>query len=229
MGFDRRERRGDALEAMRVSVDGALAEAWTSLAGIVESFDAVKQTASVQPAIRARAQNRDGSYEWVELPLCLDCPVYFPSGGGVYLTFPVAKGDDCLLVFADRCIDAWWQSGGVQNQAEIRMHSLSDGFAFVGVSSVPRVAPGISTSAAELRNRDNDTHVSVNPAGTVDVLAKGAVTVRAATITATASGEATVTAAKISLNGQLVINGLPYVAHTHTGVRSGSDSSGGLS
>ena len=29
----------------------------------------------------------------------------FPGGGGFALTFPVAAGDECLVVFASRCID----------------------------------------------------------------------------------------------------------------------------
>ena len=36
---------------------------------------------------------------------------------------------------ADRCIDAWMQSGGVQNPMTGRRHDLSDGFALVGFRS----------------------------------------------------------------------------------------------
>ena len=64
-------------------------------------------------------------------------PVVFPGGGGFALTFPVAAGDECLVVFASRCIDAWWQSGGVGEPMEPRMHDLSDGFALIGVRSQP--------------------------------------------------------------------------------------------
>lgn len=218
--MDRRERNGDAVEALRVAMAGGLAETWTSMPGIVNSFDAAKQTCSVQPAVRARVQGRDGAYEWVDLPLCLDCPVYFPAGGGVVLTFPVRAGDECLLVFADRCIDAWWQSGGVQNQADIRMHDLSDGFAYVGVSSVPRVVPAISAAAGQLRNTSGATRVSVSADGSIDVAAEVAVTVAAPTVTL--NGQT------VNINGRLVINGLPYRDHTHTGVRAGSDTSQGL-
>jgi hypothetical protein len=225
---DRRERNGDAVEAARVAVEGVLAASWTSMPGIINTFDPARQTCSVQPSVRARVQGLRGAYEWVDLPLCLDCPVYFPAGGGVSLTFPVKPGDECLLVFADRCIDAWWQSGGVQNQADLRMHDLSDGFAFVGVASLPRVVPAISTAAAQLRNTSGATRVSVSPDGSIDVAAEVAVTVTAPTITAAATGVATISGATVNINGQLVINGLPYAAHTHTGVRQGTDTSGGL-
>ena len=99
---------------------------------VIVDFDPVAMTCSAQPAIRARVTAPSGGQQHMPLPLLLDCPVYFPSGGNCTLTFPVKPGDECLVVFASRCIDAWWQSGGVQDQAEMRMHDLSDGFVFVG-------------------------------------------------------------------------------------------------
>jgi len=42
----------------------------------------------------------------------------------------VNPGDACLVIFADRDIDAWLEGGNEKPSG--RMHSLSDGFAFVG-------------------------------------------------------------------------------------------------
>ena len=53
--------------------------------------------------------------------------------------FEVHEGDACLVVFADRDIDAWFESGETEVPPSGRMHSLSDGFAFVGFR--PRVIP----------------------------------------------------------------------------------------
>lgn len=49
----------------------------------------------------------------------------------------IAKAKEALVFFADHCIDAWYQSGGVQNQLMPRMHDISDGFALVGFRSKP--------------------------------------------------------------------------------------------
>jgi hypothetical protein len=84
----------------------------------------------------------------------VDVPVIFPRGGGCTLTFPVKAGDECLLIFADRCIDFWWQNGGVQKPVDLRMHDLSDAFAIVGPQSQAHKISGISTSAAQLRTDD---------------------------------------------------------------------------
>ncbi|MGC8050122.1 Gp138 family membrane-puncturing spike protein, partial [Salmonella enterica] len=77
------------------------------------------------------------------------------------MTFPVAQGDECLVVFASRCIDSWWQSGGIQEQAELRMHDLSDGFAILGFRSQPRALSNISTTSAQLRSDDGATFIDL--------------------------------------------------------------------
>ncbi|MCY1211511.1 hypothetical protein D9M69_119440 [compost metagenome] len=124
-------------------------------------------TCEVQPTIKVPVRQIDGTVVTVALPLLVDCPVQFPSGGNCSLTFPVAPGDECLVVFASRCIDSWWQSGGVQEQAELRMHDLSDGFALLGFRSKPRALAGISTSTTQLRSDAGDTYVELDPAGKI--------------------------------------------------------------
>jgi hypothetical protein len=98
----------------------------------------------------------------------------------VTLTFPVAEGDECLVVFASRAIDGWWQSSGVQPPIEARMHDLSDGFVLLGFRSVPRVLGNISAVQAELRSDDGSTIVGLNPtAQTVSITAPGGAAIKA--------------------------------------------------
>ena len=92
-----------------------------ALPGIVESFDPESQTAVIRPAVK--------SCSGLELPLFRDVPVHMP------VSFDVSAGDHCLVVFADSDIDAWVNSGEVSEPGSDRMHSLSDGFAFVGFDS----------------------------------------------------------------------------------------------
>lgn len=118
-------------------------------------------TCVVQPSIQAKIRTKEGNINTVNLPLLLDCPVQFPAGGGGNLTFPVAEGDECLVVFSSRCIDAWWQQGGIQPPMELRMHDLSDGFAMLGFRSQPRVLPNLSTDSMQLRSDDGLTYISL--------------------------------------------------------------------
>jgi len=157
------ERLNDDQEALRVALDGHQAQVWTALPAIIDSFNPVAVTCVAQPSIKAQVRAPDGSMQWVALPLLLDCPVVFPRGGGCTLTFPVSKGDECLIVFASRCIDAWWSSGGIQVQSEFRMHDLSDGFALPGPFSQATKISNISTTAAQLRSNDGEAYLQLNP------------------------------------------------------------------
>jgi len=165
--MDRRERLDDSVEAFRAAMEGSLAETWTTLPGIVQSYDPDAMTVTVQPAIRGKIERPDGSMVSVDLPLLVDVPVLYQGGGDFVITMPVAKGDECVVVFADRCIDGWWQSGGVADPLESRMHNLSDGFAFVGPYSQPRRIGNVSSTDVQLRTKDGKASVTMQPDYTI--------------------------------------------------------------
>lgn len=178
--MDRRERINDLTEAVRAAIGGDRAGLWTALPGIVQSYDPAAMTVSVQPAIRAVVEDEVGRSAPVTLPLLVDVPVCFPGGGGFTLTFPIRAGDECLVVFAARCIDGWWQSGGVQPQAEPRMHDLSDGLAVFGPRSQPRVlAPLAHAQDVQLRADDGLSHVAITPGGAIHAKASSSITLEA--------------------------------------------------
>lgn len=203
--MDRRERLGDPQDAMLAVLAGNQAALWTALPAIIQSFDAVAGTVTAQPAIQGRVRNKDGAYSWVNLPLLVDVPVCWQGGGGFTMTFPIVKGDEALIVFSSRCIDGWWQSGGVQVQAELRMHDLSDGFAFVGTRSQSRKISNVSTSAAQLRNDSGSAFIELTPGGAVNITAPGGVNIIGA----------------LTDNGKNVGS-----THTHTGVVAGGSTTG---
>ncbi|SSG07753.1 putative bacteriophage protein [Klebsiella pneumoniae] len=226
--------------------DAQLAQAIMSamrvaMPGIIQSFDPDAVTAVVQPAIKGAEQDESGAEVSVNLPLLVDVPVVFPRGGGCTLTFPVKAGDECLVIFADRCIDFWWQSGGIQEPVDERMHDLSDAFCIVGPQSQAKKISGISTTGAQLRTDDGSAFIEVAAGGD---------------ITATTAGSATINAPEIVLNGNVTINGnlsqgmgerggtatmhgpvtvtndvtaggKSLMTHMHGGVEHGNDSTGG--
>ncbi|WP_207953238.1 Gp138 family membrane-puncturing spike protein [Paenibacillus agricola] len=136
--------------------------------GIIQEFDPATQTVTVQTAIREKIIDEQLVTHWFEIPLLLDVPIVIPRAGGFALTLPIVPGDECLVVFADRCIDAWFSSGGVQNQIESRRHELSDGFAIIGVWSQPRVLAGYASDAAQLRSDDGSVAITLG-AGSIDI------------------------------------------------------------
>lgn len=235
------ERVNDPQEALRIALEGHQAQVWTALPGIIQSFDADAITCVVQPSIKAQVRSTNGSMQWVSLPLLLDCPVVFPRGGGCTLTFPVAKDDECLVIFSSRCIDAWWTAGGVQVQSEFRMHDLSDGFALPGPFSQATKISGISTNSVQLRSNDASTYIDLNPTSQkikivapggfeVDAptnLFTGAVTIQglltwlAGMAGSTASGVAATITGVINFIGSVTSNG-KAIDSTHTHHENGA-------
>lgn len=126
--------------------------------GVIVSFDAAAQTASVRIAAQAVVYNRpqglnaplQSTPAVVEYPLLTDVPVFVPSGGGGRLTLPVAPGDTCLLLFNDRDMDAWFQSGASVPPNSGRMHSISDALAIVGFRSRANPVQDYSADDVEL-------------------------------------------------------------------------------
>jgi len=214
--MDQRERIGDREEGLRSQIEDFLINTWTAIPGIVQSYNAAQNTVSVQPAIKARIKQVNGSFQWVNLPLLQDVPVVFPGGGNFIATFPIKQGDECIVVFSCRSIDGWWQQGGVQLQTTIRQHDLSDGFAFVGPRSLPAMAaiPNISTTTAQLRTLDGTSFIELAPGGVINIKAAGGVNV---TGPLTATGEIT---AKQGAGNHTVS------AHIHGGVTTGAGSTG---
>ena len=109
-------------EEIRALKQDILASMHCALPGTVVSFDAEAQTAVIQPAVFRVVSGPQP----LSLPLLRDVPVFMP------VSFPVNPGDACLVIFADCDIDAWFESGEAEVPGSPRMHSLSDGFAFVG-------------------------------------------------------------------------------------------------
>lgn len=213
--MDRRERYDDPTEAVRTAQDGHQAQVWTALPGIVQSFDATKLTVTVQPAIQGRITDQAGATSNVNLPLLVDVPVVFPHAGGYSLTFPVAAGDECLVVFTSRCHDGWWQDGGVQPALDRRMHDLSDGMAILGPWSQRKKIANVSTGAVQLRSDDGQTLIG---------LRQGKVTIQAASVvidTPLAHFTGAVKADGLVTGGSVVLQ-----SHVHTGVQTGSGISG---
>lgn len=117
--------------------------------GIIESFDATKQVAKIQlvdnwviNTFTGRSENR--------IEPIVNCPVVFPYGTNGGITFPVTKGDECLVLFNDRNLQNWQMTGAITTPATQRMHSITDAIALVGISSVPNAIPDFNNTYPQL-------------------------------------------------------------------------------
>ena len=98
----------------------------------VGKIEKVNNDQTVEIKIQFLRRLPDG--KTAKYPLLVDCPYFVLQGGGAYIDMPIKKGDDCLILFNDRNIDDWWDTGNVAVPADTRKHSISDGFALVGIN-----------------------------------------------------------------------------------------------
>lgn len=251
----REERLNDIETSLQLMLSGTQAKLWTAMPGVVSEVNLGDQTLSVQPAIQGVITSKDGTQTTVNLPLLVDVPIVWPRAGGFSLTFPIQAGDEVLVVFSSRCIDTWWENGGVGVQAEARMHDLSDGFAILAPTSQPKKISGVSTDSVQLRNDNGDAYVEINTSGNVRIVSGSEVDISAPNVNinctdadVTASGDAKIngdtvevigstqidlTAPNIIVTGSMditggvSIDGIPFDTHRHTGVQSGPSLTGG--
>jgi hypothetical protein len=227
------ERVNDFEESLRLALKGHGLNTWVALPAIIQSFNPIKCTCTAQPTIQAlvtrivQGRASDGTFSanqtkqsYINMPLLVDVPVCFPNAGIFMLSFPVKQGDEALIIFGDRCIDNWWNSGGIQPQVtnqgvgELRFHDLSDGFAFIGPFSKPNVPTNISTSTVQLRTKDGATYLEIDASGNCNIHANVNITgnlVVSGITTGTGDGQ---------------FNGIHVSAHHHPGVQVGGGNTG---
>jgi hypothetical protein len=225
-GFNVDQILNDKETALRYALDGRQAQIWTAMPAIVTKVNLTAMTLECQPAIKGVQSNEDGSTTYVNLPVLLDVPICFPSAGGFTLTLPIAIGDEVLVIIANRCIDGWWQLGGIQVPIESRMHDLSDGFAIPGPRSQPRVVLNISATNAQLRNDAGTTYIEITPTGKINLVAPSGIGL---TGPLTLTGALAVTGA-ITATGEVTAKSLTtpvaLSTHIHSGVTTGSGDTG---
>lgn len=220
---------GDTEEALKAMAENYINRIRVAIPAMIVSFDPQKQTASVQPTIKDTLQG-----EFTALPELSDVPVQFPRAGGYSITFPVKSGDECLLVFCDMCIDGWYQSGGVQNQAEKRRHDLSDACAILGITSIPKALQNIYMDGLQIRNDSGTDFIQLSEQGILlkskNIKIEGTTEIIGTT---NITGAATINSNHIDTNGkasmqnievgEAVIGGISFLNHIHSGVQSGGE------
>lgn len=215
---------------MRAMLQNFRNNLWTALPASVISFDATKMTVDAQPLIQAQVRTPTGTWNNVTLPVCPDCPVVMPGGGGLFASFPVGEGDEGLLVFASKCVDAWWQSSGVQPQAEPRSDNLSDGFFIPGAYSNPKVpSGGVSTNSARVSLNDGTAYIELTKTGVINLVAPNGINlIGPMNFQGVVGGQAggggvlDLTGADLKTSTVTSLN-----AHVHGGVQTGSGNTGG--
>lgn len=117
-------------ETLRAVLAARLAQVHTCLPGQIESYDPIKQSASVKLTIKNVIPYADGTGEdELDYPVIPDVPVAHPRAGAWRIHLPLSQGDHVMVMFAERSLDQWRSLGGIQNPLDLRSHDLSDAVA----------------------------------------------------------------------------------------------------
>lgn len=212
-------RNKDSGVALSERIEAELMGLHTATPARVVSYDATKQRAKVQVQLKREFENSDGTVKELRVAPILDVPILFPRAGGYSLTFPVAAGDPCLIVFLERDASGWQKTGQESVPPSARRHDYSDAVAILGLwPSTDPISPSASTTAASFRSEDNGKRVQISSTG-VSVISDDLVSIQADSdvgITATgnvdvdAGGDQSLTAAgdiTIDATGAVTVNG----------------------
>ena len=186
--------------------------------GVIQEFYPENLTAQVRLVDKMlTGLNPDGSQILKEYP-----PIYAKvCYCNPFCTFPLTLGMECIVLFNDRELETWFINGGSNIQAYPRMHDLTDAIAIVGIRSLPQMIQ-ILTDCLHLFYGQSDIQLkaeqTVLNSPQIDLNGTNAINATGATITFEGN--------TVNINGNLVINGQAYTAHTHSNGNEGNPTGG---
>ena len=212
--FNKLANKPDLFQTINSATNKAAQDFNAVKIGIIEEFYPETLTAKVKLASKKLVGlNVDGSQVLRDYPpifakICYCTP---------FATFPLTAGMECVLLFSDREIETWYINGGQNSEKYPRMHDMTDAIAIVGIRSLPQMIQILTDclhlfygqSALQLKAEQtilNSPQIDINGANAIN--ATGA--------TITLEGDT------VNINGNLIINGQAYTAHTHSNGNEGA-------
>ena len=207
---------------LRQYISSSINKTFTSIPAIIES---VRDLGEQRIDVRILIDKVTTSGETESHPIILNVPLIFPSSISSMFSFPVAVGDDVLLVFSQRSLDRLKMSTGATPlpPKNYRKYSRNDAIALPGFFSFSEarnnpnkrrwshdtqdmvMAHNIGTAQeAEVRIKPNGD-ISINTVGNVTINCSNAV-VNSDTTTVN-SGSTTVNSDTTTVNSETTING----------------------
>lgn len=210
----------------------------TGIPGHVVTFDPDLQRVQVMIGVQRVSKNGVAS----DYPPIIDVPVLFAGGTQFAITHQIDTGDEGLILFSQRCVDGWKQTGGSAINPLGRFHSLQDAFFIPGFRPLPTRLPAFVNDGIRMQSRDGGRHVWIKASGEI-VADNGQARVQidgAAVNIENAGGHIRMAPdGTVSINGAVInpdgtietpnvtFGGISGKGHKHTGVQGGPDTSGG--
>lgn len=208
----------DIVDALRKMVDSRLYEINTSIPGVIVSYS--NGRAKVKPTPKKRFPDGDV----LDFPILQNVRVCWPSfsGGTAGVKGPIKPGDKCLIVIAQQAVDG---------TDDPRRFDMSDAYV---IPCDLGSAAGQSSDNSGMTMFFGSAFIRLTESGALLINAPGGTTVTTPSLTnsgtltnaGAATLQSTLQAGQSTLSGAS-IGGISFASHRHTGVATGSGTSGG--
>lgn len=180
------------------------------LPAVVKSYDRTVGRVTVQPAINL-VSTKGG--DTIQRPELSDIPVHNSGGGGFVVSFPLSAGDTGWLIFCDRDISIFKNSGKVSPPNTYRLHNMLDAF------FIPDKMHNITVASDDINNAvlqtvDGNSKISV-----------GASSIKLKSTNIEIDGDLSVTGS-ITSTDEITSGMIKLTTHLHGGVTPGVGTTG---
>src|SRR5690606_22358253 len=135
----------------------------TAIPGHILTFDSNLQRAQVQ--IGLQTVTVDGVA--LTPPPIIDVPVLFMGGTQFSVAHQIDTRDEGLILFGQRCVDGWKQTGGVATNPLARFHSTHDAFFIPGFRPLSTRISDFANDGIRMQSRDGSRHVWIKASGEI--------------------------------------------------------------
>ncbi len=143
------------------TVSEILKNVGTSIPGHILSVNG--QVVTVQVGVQFA--DRFGGFE--DVAPIVNAHVHFP-GGDYCVEYQLDEGAEGIILFSQRCIDAWKEQGGVSAPPIIRKHDMQDAVFIPGLRSKPNALKSFSNNGVRLRNKDGSQYFWLKNDGSIE-------------------------------------------------------------
>lgn len=185
-------------------------EVSTCLVGHVESFDKNTQFVQFQPGI---AQRIDG--EQIPHDILINVPVFIYGDSDYFIEPQIKPKTEGAVIFSQRCIDDWKNSGGIARNLRAGTHGFNDALFLPGFRSQPNRIKDYKNDGIRVRNKEGNQFIWLKSDGGIQFNSS---------YVEFNTGDYTVNADNFSVNSQTFTHNETDVGenHDHDGVDRGS-------
>lgn len=135
------------------------------LPGYIVSFDSETQLAQVQCSIEKVLIGKDSS---IKIPVIDNVPVHFSGSNGWYYWHEIQPGCEGLIIFSQRALDTWIETGNVSVPHDLRMFSEKDAQFIPGFRTKPGAIPNFKNEGMGMSDYSGNSFIHIKE-GSIDI------------------------------------------------------------